>query len=84
MTGLELARKCCSRNGALRVLYISGSSPGDDLRGDLEAPGRAFLAKPFRKTDFLRCAKAVLAMEPVAAESRENQGARVERLSVEG
>lgn len=83
MTGLELARECCSLNGKLRVLYISGSSPGDDLREDLEAGGRAFLAKPFRQADFLRCAKAALAREPVAAESRENQGSRVERLSVE-
>lgn len=74
MTGLELARECCSFNDELRVLYVSGSSPGDDLREDLEAAGRAFLAKPFRQADLLRCAKAVLAMEPVAAESRENRG----------
>jgi CheY-like chemotaxis protein len=84
MTGLELARECRSFNDELRVLYISGSSPGDDLRRDLQAAGRAFLAKPFRQTDFLRCAKAVLAMQPVAAESREKQGAGVERWSVEG
>ncbi len=84
MTGLELARECCSLNDELRVLYVSGSSPGDDLRGDLEAAGRAFLAKPFRQADLLRCAKAVLAMEPGAAEPRENQRPPVERWGAEG
>ena len=71
MTGLELARECCRFQGELSVLYISGSSPGDHLRADLVAARRAFLAKPFRQSDLLRSAKAVLASEPVAAaESR--------------
>jgi CheY-like chemotaxis protein len=69
MTGLELARECCRLKGELSVLYISGSSPGDHLRADLAAAGkRAFLAKPFRQSELLRSAKAVLAMDPVAAE----------------
>lgn len=84
MTGLELARECCSLNDELRVLYISGSSPGDDLRDDLEAGGRAFLAKPFRQADFLRYAKAALAMEPRAAQPREVQQSRMERQGAEG
>lgn len=83
MTGLELARECCGFDGELSVLYISGSSPGDDLRADLETGRRAFLAKPFRQADLLRSVKAVLAMEPVAARSREARGSRVERLSAE-
>jgi CheY-like chemotaxis protein len=82
MTGLELAGECCSLNGELGVLYISGSSPGDDLRSDLAEGRRGFLAKPFRQSDLLRSAKAVLDMEPVGVPSRQNHGARSERLSV--
>jgi|SRR5579872_5484992 len=81
MTGLELARKCCSLNEELSVLYISGSKPGDDLREDLAAAGRGFLAKPFRQSDFLRTVKAVLAAKPVAV--NENHGWRFEGLSME-
>ena len=78
MTGLQLARECCSLNDALGVLFISGSSPGDDLRADLDRERRAFLAKPFRQSELLRSAKAVLAMEPMVASSvRENQESRM-------
>jgi CheY-like chemotaxis protein len=70
MTGLELARECCNLNEELSVLYISGSEPGDDLQAELAAGRRRFLAKPFRQSDLLRSAKAILAMEPMAAESR--------------
>ena len=83
MTGLELARACCLLNRELRVLYISGSSPGEDLRAALDEERRGFLAKPFRQSDFLRSARTVLDMEPAAGLSRENHGARAERLSVE-
>jgi CheY-like chemotaxis protein len=82
MTGLQLAGECCSLNDELSVLYISGSSPGDDLRADLVEGKRAFLAKPFRQSDLLRDAKALLAVEPVAAPSRENHKFRMQRLSV--
>lgn len=77
ITGLELARDCCSVDGELGVLYVSGSSPGDDLRADLAVERRGFLAKPFRQADLLRSAKAVLGMAPVAAPSRENHRAGV-------
>lgn len=78
MTGLQLARECCSLNDELGVLFISGSSPGDDLRADLDGERRAFLAKPFRQSELLRSAKAVLAMEPMAAASRrENHESRM-------
>jgi CheY-like chemotaxis protein len=83
MTGLELARECCSFDGELSVLYISGSSPGDDLRADLGAGRRAFLAKPFRQSDLLRSAKAVLETGPAPNPSRENHGSQLERLSME-
>ena len=63
MTGLELAYECCRLNRELSVLYVSGSSPGDDLRAALAAERRGFLAKPFRKSDLLRSAEAVLAGE---------------------
>ena len=82
MTGLELARKCCSFSDDLSVLYISGSSPGDDLRADLDVERRAFLAKPFRQSDLLRSAKNLLEMQPEAAPSRENHGSRVNQLSI--
>jgi CheY-like chemotaxis protein len=77
MTGLELARECCSLNCELSVLHISGSMPGDDLLADLAMERRSFLA------DLLRSAKAVLAMEPVAASSRETYGSRIAGLSAE-
>ena len=67
MTGFELARECCGFNGELNVLFISGSRPGDDLRANLAVGKREFLAKPFRQSELLRSAKAILAMEPVAA-----------------
>jgi len=72
MTGLELSRECCKLNGGMGVLYVSGSMPGDDLLGDLDAGRRGFLAKPFRPSDLLRSAKTVLAMEPVAALTGES------------
>ena len=67
MTGLELARECSRLNSELSVLYVSGSSPHEELRADLEGPKRGFLAKPFRGTDLLRKAKELLMMEPAAS-----------------
>ena len=66
MTGLELARECSRLNTELKVLYISGSSPDEELRADLEGRKRGFLAKPFRGADLLRKAKELLLMEPAA------------------
>jgi two-component system cell cycle response regulator CpdR len=83
MTGLELASECCSLNPDLGVLYVSGSSPGDDLQEDLAIPKRDFLPKPFRQSDLLRSAKAVLAMEPEAAPSRENHWPALGQLGME-
>jgi CheY-like chemotaxis protein len=83
MTGLELARECCALDGELSVLYISGSSPGDDLQADLADGNRAFLAKPFRQSDLLRSARALLATEPVTARSPENHATQMLRFSVE-
>ena len=82
MTGLELARECCSLNPDLNVLYISGSSPGDALRTELELERRRFLAKPFPQSDLLRNARAVLDTQPEPAPSRENYGSGLDRLSV--
>jgi len=73
MTGLELARHCCRFDSDLSVLYISGSSPGDDLREDLADGNRAFMAKPFRQSDLLRAAKKLLEMEPMVASARMNE-----------
>jgi CheY-like chemotaxis protein len=80
MTGLELAQECHACNPDLGVLYISGSSPGDDLRADLAAGNRAFLAKPFRQSELLCSVKALLEMQPEPAGSREDHGPH--RLSV--
>jgi len=77
MTGLELARECCRLNRELSVLYISGSSPGEDLRAAMDEERRGFLAKPFRQSDLLRSVKAVLDIP-----ARENHEFRMERLSV--
>jgi CheY-like chemotaxis protein len=61
MTGLELARACNQCDGNVGVLYISGSTPNEELQSDLETPRRAFLLKPFRGDDLLRKAKELLA-----------------------
>ena len=73
MTGLELADVCCSLNRELRVIYVSGSSPGNDLQANLSLGRRAFLPKPFRQADLLRNAKAAMEIAPVPAQSREYQ-----------
>jgi len=83
MTGVELARECCALGSELSVLYISGSSPGDDLRADLADGNRAFLAKPFRQSDLLRRAKTLLEMRSEAVPSRSNHGSQLQRLSME-
>ena len=83
MTGLELARECCRLNRELSVLYVSGSSPGDDLREDLAVENRAFLAKPYRQSDLLRSAKALLGTEPAGARLRENPAAPREQSHAE-
>jgi CheY-like chemotaxis protein len=67
MTGLELARECCDLDAELSVLYVSGSGPGDELQTDLAAERRRFLAKPFRQSELLHTAHAVLTREPAAA-----------------
>jgi two-component system cell cycle sensor histidine kinase/response regulator CckA len=63
MTGVELARECRNVNSETAVLYVSGSSPKDDLLSDLQTGRPSFLAKPFRKSDLLRSAKALLGAE---------------------
>ena len=83
MTGLELAQECCRIDGELGVLYVSGSSPGDDLRSDLKAARHGFLAKPFRQSELLHSARALLNMDPSAA-SLKIRGSQTERFGMEG
>lgn len=64
MTGLELARECTAIHSRLPVLHISGAPPDEALRCELHKPGRAFLAKPFRKDELLRTCKEMLLMQP--------------------
>jgi CheY-like chemotaxis protein len=63
MSGLELARECSRLFHGLRVLYVSGSRPDEELQADLHAGKRDFLAKPFRGDDLLRKARALLQVE---------------------
>ena len=70
MSGLELARECSRLSRALSVLYVSGSCPNEELQADLQAPKRAFLAKPFRADDLLRRARALLQVEATISASR--------------
>jgi CheY-like chemotaxis protein len=63
MSGLELARACTRLNHDLRVLYVSGSEPDEELREDLQGRKRGFLAKPFRGNDLLRKARELLLAE---------------------
>ncbi len=60
MSGLELARECLRLRGELKVLYVSGSRPDEELRKDLQTGQRGFLAKPFRGGDLLRKARELL------------------------
>jgi CheY-like chemotaxis protein len=53
MTGLELARECFRLFQGLRVLYVSGSQPGEELQADLQAGRAGFLAKPFHGQELL-------------------------------
>jgi CheY-like chemotaxis protein len=73
MTGLQLARECCSLNPELNVLYVSGSWPGDALRRDLALGRRRFLAKPFLQSELLCNARAVLDMQSEVAPSRKSR-----------
>ena len=63
MSGLELARECSRLRDGLRVLYVSGSRPDEELNADLQARQRGFLAKPFRGNDLLRKARELLLVE---------------------
>jgi len=65
MSGLELARECSLLSNDLRVLYVSGTRPDEDLEADLRAGRREFLAKPFRGTELLRKAKELLLVPSV-------------------
>jgi CheY-like chemotaxis protein len=64
MTGLELARECSRLCGELRVLYVSGARPDEELQADLQGRKRDFLSKPFRSDDLLRKARELLLVEP--------------------
>ena len=70
MSGLELARRCSLLCNELRVLYVSGSRPDEELQTDLQAGRREFLAKPFRGAELLRKAKELLLAEPARQISR--------------
>lgn len=63
MSGLELARECSRLRGELSVLYVSGSGPDEQLRAELQAPKRGFLAKPFRGAELLRKTRELLLAE---------------------
>jgi CheY-like chemotaxis protein len=63
MSGLELARECSLLGSELRVLFVSGSHPDDELQQELQAPQREFLAKPFRGDELLRKARQLLLSE---------------------
>src|SRR5579862_7135435 len=60
MSGLELARQCSRLSGELKVLYVSGSRPDEELWADLQTGQRGFLAKPFRGGELLRKARELL------------------------
>jgi len=70
MSGLELARECLRIRGELSVLYVSGSSPDEELQADLQGRKRAFLAKPFCNSDLRSTARELL-----LAESAGDRGA---------
>lgn len=61
MTGLELAQACARRNRDVAVLYLSVSHPNEELEADLAMNRRAFLAKPFGRSELLRKTRELLA-----------------------
>ncbi len=83
MSGVQLARECCSLDGELAVLYVSGSLPGDDLRSDLGMARRSFLPKPFQQSHLLNRAKEILTQEPGVVWCRENRNSSALRLCTE-
>jgi CheY-like chemotaxis protein len=60
MTGLDLARACARRNRDMAVLYLSVSQPDTELQEDLATRRRAFLAKPFRRSELIRKTRELL------------------------
>jgi CheY-like chemotaxis protein len=66
MSGVQLARDCSRLCNDLSVLYVSGSSPDEELEADLRERRRGFLAKPFRGSDLLRKARELLLVEVAA------------------
>jgi two-component system cell cycle sensor histidine kinase/response regulator CckA len=65
--GPQLARALSSSRPGIRILYMSGY-PEEDLRLELQPPGRAFIGKPFLPADLLARVAALLATEPAASE----------------
>jgi len=60
MSGLELARECSRLSGELKVLYVSGSHPDEELRADLQNCQHGFIAKPYRGGELLRKTRELL------------------------
>lgn len=60
ISGVQFARECSGICPELCVLYISGSSPDEQLMEELRTPNRRFLAKPFRADDLLRRVREML------------------------
>ena len=63
MSGVELARECSRLGGDVKVLYLSGSNPNEELQTELQTRPCGFLAEPIRGGELLRKTRELLLME---------------------
>lgn len=64
MNGHELAKRLTAMRPGLTVLYMSGYVDDPNIQAAVQAPGVAFLAKPFSNQDFTTRLNAVLQQLP--------------------
>jgi CheY-like chemotaxis protein len=68
MNGRELAQRVHERDSSIRVLYISGYTEDDAIRGGTLRRGERFLTKPFTPRELIEAVTAVLGGAALAGE----------------
>lgn len=61
LSGREAANTLRARRPGLRILYTSGYSTHGSFRGEMQASGEPFLAKPFEVPELLAAVEQALA-----------------------
>jgi signal transduction histidine kinase/FixJ family two-component response regulator len=82
LTGVDLARRLLSRDAHVRVLFMSGQTPGESIRPDSIAKGFSFLSKPFRPDGLLRAVRGAIDCQPHSRSVSDEAGAVRPSLSL--